>query len=197
MQIQFDPFSFAVAVIAVLVSLRAYVLSKRAPHVERVRQNRDVVRSALRDLADVFRDLRHELDEGREVGEVPSEIDAAYSVLEEYGPRLPERSHVWQIQSSIRELQSAWRSAISSAERVRGMDQEVTLWETEIASSNYPEKTRALMRRNLSEARRRQAEMRRVLDTSLTNLRAAVDPAEVASGDYVSRIDAEERGAAK
>lgn len=197
MQIQFDPFSFVVATIAVILSGRAYVLSKRAPHAERVRQNRDVVRGALRDVADVLRDLRTELDEGREVGEVPPQIDAAFSVLEEYGPRLPERNQVWLIQRAIFVLRSEWRSAVSNAARVGSMEQEVTLWEVELANPGHSEKVRATLRHNLSQARSRQNEVRRVLDAALTKLRESVKPVEYLGAEYVKMVDAQERGGAK
>lgn len=196
MQIQFDPFSFVVAVIAVVVSGRAYYLSKKLPHLERVRENRDVLRSALRAVGEPLRTLRSELDDGRDVHEAPDAIKDAVQILDEYGPRLPEHGQLSIMSRTFHHLLMDWNSAAHSERRVLTAEDEVALWEAEMAKPGLTGDTRDALRRNLVASRSHRTEVRRTIDTARAKLEGSIEKALTTSAAYIRSVDdAERRGA--
>ncbi|CAH0138045.1 hypothetical protein [Microbacterium foliorum] len=193
MQIQFDPFSFIVAVIAVIVSGRAYYLSKKLPHLERVRENRDVVRAALRAVIEPLRSLRSDLDDGRDVEEMPEAIETAVQVLDEYGPRLPEHGELWIMGRAFHELHMNWRSAAASEKRVQAAEDEVALWEAELVKPDQSGNARDVLRRNLVASRTHRTEVRRTIDAARGRLEGSIEKALARSQAYVRAVDEADR----
>ncbi|WP_136057254.1 hypothetical protein [Microbacterium sp. K24] len=194
MQIQFDPFSFCVALIAVMISGRAYYLARQAPKLERVRQNRDAVRAALRSAEAKLLEAEFRLDEGRSVSTIPDEVEAAFEILKEYGPRLPEDQELFVITRIYYELRRAWRSVDHNDEMLASRQTAVSEAEAhvgEVTGTTREAVERA--RERLASARRTEVTSQRTLDAARTNLRESVKLAREKELNYIDRLDEADR----
>lgn len=125
MQIQFDPFSFAVACVATLIAWRAHYLARTAPARERVQAHRDRVREALVTVQDTF-DLLTKDDGGLvyPIHPVTDSFSAAVRTIESTGSRLPEVARVISLAQSLKVVERQWGSLVRWAGELREAERE-------------------------------------------------------------------------
>lgn len=186
MQIQFDPFASVVAVAALVISVLAYRAAKRAPHEDRVRSNRDAVRTALREAFDPLYLPIFAVANGAPVERVPDSVKRMRSVLAEVGPRLPEHDDLAVLKTTLARGIGRWEEVVHLATMYDAALDEFDAVNGRLAELKNPE-------RRVREARAHADGARSALDAARVGLRDALIVVRDKSLAYINKVDSEDR----
>lgn len=197
MQIQFDPFSFGVAVVALLVAWRAHTLSKRAPLLDREREHRDRLRDSLLAVEQTLRLPVQLLGVGKDVPPAPDELTSAIATVRELSPRLSstkERRLLAICRGALLDLRHAWRTTEQHEGAVGRLQALVDDWEDRVADAAN-QGARSFARETLNSYRRGLDESIRARDAARPDMAAKLKDTGPAIGNYVAYANSKDRGA--
>lgn len=196
MQIQFDPFAFGVAVIAVLIAWRAHYLAKKAPELARRQEIRDEVRELMLALDSDLDDLRLAIDHGQELPPEPVDIDARLAKLESLADRLPENARLLLVHAVASGAGMQWHSAVwDQAQLARA---QASLQESQARLEGLQSAEGAARTRQYRDERAVEVErFRTITNASRTRARESVVKYKEQHQEYLDWLNALDRGARK
>ena len=194
--IEFDPFSFVVALIAVAISAAAYRATRRAPLEARHQEHRDEVRGALRTAINSVAEPLEVLDEGRMPEGIPGGFATARSVVNEVSPRLPEGNQLDQIGQDLGALLHYWGEAKKATKyeaSVQGLTDQAYAKVVHLAGQSS-DATAKRYNDELAEMRSRLDAAKRTTEKARDRLRKALLRFRIRAKKYVSEVDEQARG---
>lgn len=181
MNVDFDPLSSLIAMLALGISIWAVVVAKREPHRARTRSTRDSIRQELLDAKSVLRRLSDSLDTGRDLPDDRSELASICEALKTYAPRVPEEETLEVIWGWLKFVNSYWLE-VGGKERslkyLRERRRKFAEAQDAIAVTSYDDQI---------------ATATRGLNASITLLREKITTAEAAIDPYLGRINTADR----
>ncbi|MFD1714170.1 hypothetical protein ACFSBZ_06785 [Amnibacterium flavum] len=170
----FDPISTVIAVAAVLISWRAYVLTKRAPREARQATLRDQLRAVLEPALEELNEHLSEIERGHDVGESWAAVTAADKLLGSIGSRqtdpLPMQAFHSQTQSGLGLAEAQWSSARHSQWAFSVMAADLADWERKDASG-------PALKEGIAQGRTELERLRRERDAAISRLSSALKTA--------------------
>ncbi|KKX97198.1 DUF2576 domain-containing protein [Microbacterium sp. Ag1] len=199
MQIQFDPFAFAVAIAAFAVAWRAHYLAKTAPELARRRDIRDQIRKELESLRRSTTDLSTILQLGKPLTAPPTGFDGTIEEFSALAQRVPEAARLGRIEAKVSGLSIKWESAFHDEYMSAMAKQSVVDWQQHVANADSrgdeerSSEAREILSKNLSDQER----YRRAEDASRTRVRELLKDFKDESDSYINWLDSLDRGKAK
>ena len=195
MDVQFDPFSFAVAVVAVVISAMAFRVAKLAPLHERRRAYRDEARAALRDTIKFIADEVPDIRAGKHMDVEPFPIMRARETLQDVTPRLPESVRLTALGTTCGVAISLWHEVrhYRDLEHVAARREKSANGQVVHLSGQSSAATAQGYRDELDEARRERREAQEERDRATASLIKTMGLIRRDATTYVAWVDSQDR----
>lgn len=195
MDIQFDPFSFAVAGIAVLIAWRAHYLAKTAPARQRVQANRDAVRDALVVAVEAIESARSKLVAGQDLPAVPDAVRHALNTLNREGARVPDGDALSELGHLPWSADHYWKQTLQDEARAAANREKVQGHREELDSLPEDDRSRPTIQRRIQSSQRTLEMDMQGRESSRIQFATQAESASRAIERYVSELDAHDRHA--
>lgn len=195
MQLQFDPYAFAVALCAVGIAWRAHHLAKKAPLLARRLQIRDEIRTQIAAVDAASAELQKAIDFGEPIPERPKEFEAALTEMQRLAARVPESADILLLHALAQGASSGWSIAFFSQSRGVRAREQVTYWEDQVRdSAEHSDEAKESARKYLIEYREEVEKNRLASEAARTSLREAMSRYTEKRKAYVGWLDSHDRG---
>lgn len=199
MQIQFDPFAFGVASVAVLIAWRAHYLAKTAPDLARRREIRDQIREQLENLRRSAEDVSLILQMGQPLVGPPASFGPTLDKLAALAPRVPEANRLGLIEAKMHGLEAAWDMGHSNEQMSAYAKQGVADWQERLAIAQSGGDAEAIgqVREALDRHTVELEKYRRIEEASRTRLREILKDSLAETKAFIGWLDSIDTGKVK
>lgn len=198
MELQFDPFAFGVAVLALLLAWRAHYLAKKAPEAARKLEIRDQIRDqidALRKSADPLRGI---FQLGQPLIAPPASFHADVERVRDLSGRVPEKDRIESLHISALSLDIRWSSAFHDETQLDLAKQRAHDWQEKLAEARAKGTGNVEFVKTTFDGYTKDVDKGgRAADASRTQVRESHKEFQTQANEYIAWLDSLDRGKPK